>query len=72
MHDDEISVGHNYARLIAEYRRRRFDEIEQSLAPGLDVSAVPDVVRRPIRLGLGVISFVEESVERFEDSDLVS
>jgi len=38
VHDDEISVSHNYARLISECWREIFDEVKQSLATRLDVS----------------------------------
>jgi len=72
VHDDEISVGHNDARLVPECRRQPFDEIEESLAPRLDVSTVLDVARRPIPLGLGVIPPVEQRFERLEDELLVS
>jgi hypothetical protein len=66
MNDNEISICHNCARLIPERGRKTFDEVKESLAPRLDVSAVLDVVGRPISLGLGVISFIEERVEGLE------
>ena len=72
MHHDEISVGHDDARLIPESWRQPFDEVEQPFAPLLDVSTVLDVARGPILLGFGVIPFVEKRVERFEDQGLVS
>ena len=71
MNDDEIFVGDDDAGLVLECRREAFDEVEESFAPGLDVSAVLDVVGRPVSLGLGVIPSVEKRIERFEDQRLV-
>jgi hypothetical protein len=71
MHDDEISVGHNCARLIPKCRRQPFDEIEQSLAPRLDVSAVLDVARRPVSFGRDVVPLVEKCVEGLEYECLI-
>src|SRR5258705_8991035 len=72
VHDDKISVGHNDARLILQRWRKTFDEVKQTLAPRLDVSAVLDVARRPISLCFGVVPTVEERIESLEDQALVS
>src|ERR1700722_14581846 len=47
MHDGEISVRHDHAWFIPKSRWQTFDEIEQSLAPRLDMRAVLDVAVRP-------------------------
>ena len=42
MDDHEVAVGHDHARLIFQRRRDALDQIEETIAAGLDMSAVLD------------------------------
>ena len=50
MDDHEVPVGHDHARLIFQRRRDALDQIEETVAAGLDISAVLDVVGRAVAL----------------------
>src|SRR5882762_1540648 len=52
-------------------RRTALDQIEEASAAGLDMSAVLDVVGRPIALSRHIVSLVEEGIEGFEDKGFV-
>src|SRR5271154_708510 len=71
VHDHEISFGHDRSWLVLERWRKVFDEIEQALAAGRDVSAVLDVAWRPKLLSRSVVTLVEERVEGFQDQRFV-
>jgi hypothetical protein len=71
VHDHEIFFGHNGSRFILQRRRYALDEIEQTVATGLDMSAVLDIVGRPIALGRCVVTFVEESIKGLENERLI-
>src|SRR6185369_2073137 len=59
MHDDEISFRQNCSRLISESRWQALDEIEQSFTARCDMSAVLNIVRRPVTLGCSIVPLVE-------------
>ena len=46
--DHEVSLSQDRSRLILERRRKALDEIEQAFTTRRDLSAVLDVMRRPI------------------------
>src|SRR5713226_9602379 len=71
VHDDEIPFSHNRSGLIFESRREALDEIEQAFTTRRDMSAVLDVVRLPKLLGSGVVTLVEQRIERFHDKRFV-
>src|SRR6267154_4326656 len=71
VHDHKIFFGHNGSRFILQRRRYALDEIEQTVATGLDMSAVLDIVGRPIALGRYVVAFVEESIKSLENERLI-
>jgi hypothetical protein len=47
VHDHEVSFGHDRSGFVLQRRRDALDEIEQTVAPGCDMSAALNVVRRP-------------------------
>src|ERR1700683_5211370 len=71
VHDHEISFGQYCAWLIFECWRKAFDEVEEAVTSGRDVSAVLDVVGRPELPSSSVVTPVEQHVERFQDKRLV-
>jgi len=48
--DHEVPLGHDHAGLIFQRRRNVLDQTEETIAAGLDMSAVLDVVGRPVAL----------------------
>src|ERR1700730_13367775 len=62
VHDHEVSLGHDLSRFVLQRRRKALDEIEQTLAAGLDMSAVLDIVRRPETLSGCIVTLVEQRV----------
>src|ERR1700719_5262701 len=71
MDNHEISPGEYEAWLILQSGRNAFDEIEQTLSARLNMSAVLNVVRRPITFSRSIITSIEQRVERFQDELLV-
>src|SRR5256884_9425909 len=71
MDDHEVPVGHDHARLIFQRRRDALDQIEETVAAGLDMSAVLDVVGRPVALSGHIVSLVEQRIEGLEDKRFV-
>src|SRR6266478_3864709 len=59
----KVTFGHDHARLIFEGRGRTLDEVEETFAARLDVSAVLDVVGRPEAFSGRVVSLVKQGVE---------
>src|SRR6266566_6918008 len=72
MDDHKVPVGDDHARLIFQRRRSAFDEIEETIAAGLDMSAVLNVVGRPVALSRHIVSLVEEGIEGLEDKRFVA
>src|SRR5579862_7779597 len=72
VHNDEIAVGNDCARLVLESRREALDQVHQTLAARLDVGTVLDVFRRPVALRGLVVALVEQRVERLKNERLVS
>src|SRR6185312_11293838 len=69
--DHKIVFGQNDAVHPLECGGKFLDEIEKPFFPGFYVSAVLDVVRRPKLLSCGIITSVEQRVERLQDKPLV-
>src|ERR1700730_12082791 len=67
MYDYQISVGDDRSCFVLERCRKALDEIEQTVTARRDMSAVLNVVGRPIALGRCIIPLVEQCVESFED-----
>ncbi len=63
MHHDPVTLGQNQAVLIPKGWWSISDEIEEPIAPGLDVGAVLDIVWRPEGLGCRVIALVGERMK---------
>src|SRR5258708_29096858 len=55
----EITLGENQPRLILERERNAFDEIEKAIASGRDMSAMLNVMRRPVPLSRRIVTLVE-------------
>jgi len=51
--------------------RDALDQIEETIAAGLDMSAVLNVVGRPVALSRRIVSLVEEGIEGLEDKYLL-
>src|SRR5580704_8747070 len=71
VHDHEVPLGHNYSRFVLQRWRDALDEIEQTLTTRRDMSAVLNILRRPIALSRHIISFVEESVKSLKNECFV-
>src|SRR6266849_4874480 len=71
VHDDEVSLSHDRSRLIPQGWRRAPDEIEKAIAARCDMSAVLNVVRRPITFGRRVVALIKQRVKSFKDKRLV-
>src|SRR6266852_9981488 len=71
MDNHEISPGEDEPWLILQRGRKALDEIEQTLSARLNMSAVLNVVRRPITFSSRIITFIEKRVERFQHTLLV-
>src|SRR5260370_27546393 len=71
VHDHEIIFGNNRSRFIPERGREALYEIEQTVAAGLDMSAVLDIVGRPIAFCGRVVPLIEERVESLQDKRFV-
>src|SRR3981081_928366 len=67
MDNHEISPGEGGSCLILQGGRKALDEIEQTLSARLNMSAVLNVVRRPITFSRPIITSLEQRVERFQD-----
>src|SRR6267143_3648403 len=48
------------------------DQIEETIAAGLDMSAVLDVVGRPVALSRHIVSLIEQRIEGFQDKRFVA
>src|SRR5258706_8339447 len=66
MDNHEISPGEDGLWLILQRGRKALDEIEQTLSGRLNMSAVLNVVRRPITFSRHIITSIEQRVERFQ------
>src|SRR6266851_4591734 len=67
----EVSLGHDRSRFVLQRGRKALDEIEQTLTTRCDMSAMLDVVGRPVALSRRVIALVEEGIERLKDNRLI-
>src|SRR5260370_41771174 len=61
-----VALGDNELMFVTQRVWCVADQIEQSIAPGLDVCTVLYVVRRPELLSGSVVPLVKQGVERFE------
>src|SRR6266403_2346232 len=66
VHDHEISLSHDGSRFVFQRWRDALDKVEKTVAAGCDMSAVLDVVARPIALSRGVVPLVKQRVESFK------
>jgi hypothetical protein len=65
--DHVIAFGNDRTRLISQRRWRAPDQIEQVVAPGLDMRAVLNIGVRPEVRRRFIVAFVEERVESLSD-----
>src|SRR5882724_2719363 len=72
MDDHEVPVGNANARLIFQRRGDALDQIEETIAAGLDMGAVLDVVGGPVALSRHIVSLVEEGIEGLEDKCFIA
>jgi hypothetical protein len=63
VHDHEVSLSDDRSGLVFQGWWDALDEIEETVAARLDMSAVLNVVRGPVPFGRCVVPFVEESVK---------
>jgi hypothetical protein len=70
VHYYEVSIRDDRSRLILERLRKALDEIEPTPTTGRDMSAMLNVIRRPIVFGRYVVPLVEESVKASRTSAL--
>jgi hypothetical protein len=68
--DDVVALRDDELMFVTQRVRCAADQIEKSIATRFDVSAVLDIVRRPILLRGGVVSLVKQCVEGVEPSAL--
>src|SRR3989442_2567683 len=71
VHDHEVSLSHDRSRYVLQPWWKALDEIEQAFTTRCDMSAVLDVVGRPIALSRRAIALVEEGIERLKDNRLI-
>jgi hypothetical protein len=71
MKDDEITGGSGNVVLKMQRAGHSLYEIKQPVTAGRNMRAVLDVVRGPEALRSGIVAFVEERVEGFENERLV-
>ena len=71
MNYHKITFSHDHPRLILQRGWDALDEIEQAVAARLDMSAVLDVVGRPIARSSYVVTFIEQCVECVKDKRFV-
>src|SRR5258708_10761819 len=71
MDNHEISPGEDEPWLVLQRGRNALDEIEQTLSARLNMSAVLNVVRRPITFSCRIVTSIEQRIERFQDKLLV-
>jgi len=69
--NDIVALRDDELVFIAQGIWRRADKSEQPFAPWRNVRAVLNVLWRPEALCYGVVAFVEESIEGFENDRLV-
>ena len=71
MRDDVVAFSDDELVFVAQGIWRRSDKSEQPFASRCDMRAVLDVLRRPELFCRSVVTFVEESLEGFENDRLV-
>jgi hypothetical protein len=72
MDDHEVPVSHDHAGLILQRRRNALDQGEETIAAGLNMSTMLDVVGRPVVLSRHIVPLVEEGVEGLKNKCFVS
>ena len=71
MKDDVVAFCKNHSGFILERLRRGFNEVEEPVSSGLDVSAMLNVLGRPETLRGNVVSLVEQGIECLQHDRLV-
>src|SRR5260370_11614644 len=71
VHDHKLSLSHDRSRLVLQRWWNALDEIEQTFTTRCDMSAVLNIVRRPVALSRRVIALVEEGIERLKENRLI-
>jgi hypothetical protein len=60
MNNDEIPISDCRSRFVLQRGRDALDKVEETVAAGLDVCAVLDVIRRPVTLRFGIVALTEQ------------
>src|SRR5882762_9283167 len=63
----EITLGHDYSRLILQRGWNAFDEIKKAVATRLNMCAMLNVIGRPVTLRRCVVTLVEQRGESLQD-----
>src|SRR6266446_7928157 len=71
MNDHEVPFSDNEPRLVFQRGREAFYQTEESFTARLDVSAMLDVVGRPVALGRNIVALVEQGIERLKNERFV-
>src|SRR5580692_2692632 len=71
VHNHEVPLSHDRSRLVLQCRRNALDEVEQPFTAGRDMSAVLNVIGRPVALDRYVVPFIEENVKSLKNDCLV-
>jgi hypothetical protein len=71
VYNHKIFFGYNRSRFILQRRGKALDEIEEAVATGLNMSAVLDVVGRPIARRRFVVPLIKQRVKGFKDKRFI-
>src|SRR5712664_770025 len=71
LNDHEVTLGDDGSRFVPQRGWKALDELEESFSAWFNVSAVLNVVRRPITLSRCVVLLIEQRVERFKDKRFI-
>ena len=71
VNNHELTVGDNRSRFVAKRGWKALNEIEEPFSAGFNVSAMLNVIRRPITLSRFVVTLIEQRVESFNDKRFV-
>src|SRR6185503_17145928 len=71
VNNHELPVSYNCSRFVPKRRWKALNEIEEPFSAGFNVSAVLNVIRRPITLSRFVVALIEQRLESFKDKRFV-
>src|SRR5216684_1416118 len=71
VHDHEISLSHDRSRLVLQRWWDALDKVEEALPARCDMSAMLNVVSRPIAFGLHVVPLIKQRVECVQNKSFI-